>query len=85
MKEFYEPMLYLSTPDHPNTMAALAVLKEAVDGEILRNVVEDLRPRFPYFYVQAVAALYEKCAVPLSSPQNRTDLRPPRDSVCREI
>ena len=54
MKEFYEPMLYLSTPDHPNTMAALAVLKEAVDGEILRNVVEDLRPRFPYFYVQAV-------------------------------
>ena len=55
MKEFYEPMLFLSTPDHPNTMGALVVLKEAVDGEILRNVVEDLRPRFPYFYVQAVS------------------------------
>ena len=54
MKEFFEPMLFLSTPDHPNTMGAIAVLKEAVDGEILRDVVEDLRLRFPYFYVQAV-------------------------------
>lgn len=51
MKEFFEPMLFLSTPDHPNTMGAIAVLKEAVDGEILRDVVEDLRLRFPYFYV----------------------------------
>ena len=54
MKKFYEPMLFLSTPDHPNTMGAFIVLKEAVDGEILRDVVEDLRPRFPYFYVRAV-------------------------------
>ena len=39
MKEFFEPMLFLSTPDHPNTMGAVAVLKEEVDGEILRDVV----------------------------------------------
>ena len=55
LKEFYEPMLYLSTPDHPNTMGALVALKQPVDGDILRGVVEELRARFPYFYVKAVA------------------------------
>lgn len=54
MAEFYEPMLYMSTPEHPNTMGVCIVLKESVDGEILRNTVEDLRVRFPYFYVKAV-------------------------------
>lgn len=54
MTEYYEPMLYLSTPDHPNTMGAVFVLKEPVDGDILRDVVEELRVRFPYFYVRAV-------------------------------
>ena len=51
MIEFYEPMLYLSTPEHPNTMGVLAILTEAVDGELLRDAVEELRTRFPYFYV----------------------------------
>ena len=37
MKEFYEPMLYLSTPDHPNTMGVIAELKEPIDGEILNS------------------------------------------------
>ena len=54
MAEFYEPMLYMSTPEHPNTMGVCIVLKESVDGDILRNAVEDLRARFPYFYVKAV-------------------------------
>ncbi len=54
MAEFYEPMLYMSTPEHPNTMGVGIVLKESVDGDILRNAVEDLRTRFPYFYVKAV-------------------------------
>ena len=54
MTEFYEPMLYMSTPEHPNTMGMCIVLKESVDGDILRNAVEDLRARFPYFYVKAV-------------------------------
>lgn len=55
MKEFYEPMLYLSTPAHPNTMSVVAELKEPIDGNILNSVVEALRVRFPYFYVKAVA------------------------------
>ena len=54
MAEFYEPMLYMSTPEHPNTMGVCIVLKESVDGDILRNAVEDLRARFPSFYVKAV-------------------------------
>ena len=55
MKEFYEPILYLSTPEHPNTMGAICVLKQPVDGDILRDAVESLRERFPYFYVKAVS------------------------------
>lgn len=31
MKEFYEPMLYLSTPEHPNTMGVLVTLEERND------------------------------------------------------
>ena len=55
MKEFYEPMLFMSSPSHPNTMGVLFVLKEPVDGDILKDVVEELRVRFPYFYVKPVA------------------------------
>lgn len=55
MKEFYEPLLYLSTPAHPNTMSVIAELKEPIDGDILRDVVQELSVRYPYFYVQAVA------------------------------
>ena len=54
MPAYYDPMLYTSTPDHPNTMGVMAVLGEPIDGEILTRVVEDLRGRFPYFYVRAV-------------------------------
>ena len=54
MAEFYEPMLYLSTPEHPNTMGVLIVLKEPVDGALLEDTVDCLRARFPYFYVKAV-------------------------------
>lgn len=54
MKEFYEPLLYLSTPDHPNTMGVIAELKEPIDGELLDSVVQELSVRFPYFYVKAV-------------------------------
>lgn len=54
MAEFYDPMLYLSTPEHPNTMGAQVVLKEPVDSDLLQGVVEALRARFPYYYVRAV-------------------------------
>ena len=54
MKEFYEPMLYLSTPEHRNTMCVIARLKEPIDGDILQSVVQEFSVRFPYFYVKAV-------------------------------
>lgn len=68
MKEFYEPMLYMSTPDHPNTMGMLIVLKEAVDGEILKSIVEELRVRFPYFYVRVTAKGNDLFPVPNPLP-----------------
>ena len=73
MSEFYEPMLYLSTPDHPNTMGVLAVLKEAVDGELLRDVVEELRTRFPYFYVKAESKGNDLLPVPNALPMTVRD------------
>ena len=68
MKKFYEPMLYMSTPDHPNTMGVLVVLKEAVDGDILCGAVEELRVRFPYFYVKAAAKENDLFPVPNPLP-----------------
>ena len=55
MPEYYDPMLFMSTPDHPNTMGVVVVLKEPVDGELLSSVVGELRERFPYYYVRARA------------------------------
>lgn len=40
MSEFYEPILFLSTPEHPNTMGVMLKLTDPVDGEILLDVVE---------------------------------------------
>lgn len=54
MAEFYDPNLFLSTPEHPNMMGVMLKLTEPVDGGILRDVVDQLRGRFPYFYVRAV-------------------------------
>ena len=53
MPAYYEPMLFESTPQHPNSMGIMAILTEPVDGEILTEVVQDLRERFPYYYVRA--------------------------------
>ena len=55
MSEFYDPHLFLSTPEHPNTMGVMVKLTEPVNGNILRDVVERMRERFPYFYVRAVS------------------------------
>ena len=52
MSEYYEPQINISSPETHNTMGVIVVLKEKVDGEILRQVVEELRERFPYFYVK---------------------------------
>ena len=53
MLEYYEPRLDLSLPDQLNIMGIIVSLKSPVDGEILRSVVEEVRSRFPYFYVRA--------------------------------
>lgn len=68
MKEFYEPMLYLSTPEHPNTMGVLVKLKEPVDGCILQEVVDELCVRFPYFYVRIAAKDNDLFPVPNPLP-----------------
>lgn len=68
MKEFYEPMLYLSTPEHPNTMGILVTLKEPIDGEMLCDIVEELRVRFPYFYVKAAVKDNDLFPVPNPMP-----------------
>lgn len=68
MKDFFEPMLYLSTPEHPNTMEILIELKEPVDGAILQNVVEELRVRFPYFYIKVTAKDNDLFPVPNPLP-----------------
>ena len=39
MAEFYDPNLFLSTPENPNTMGAVFKFKEEVDGEIMTEVV----------------------------------------------
>ena len=52
MLEFYEPILNLSDPEHHNTMGAVLWLRDPVDGDILRYAVEEMRSRFPYFYVK---------------------------------
>lgn len=51
--QYYDPMLYMSTEENPNTMGVTATLTEPVDGEILQFAVEFLRDRFPYYYVRA--------------------------------
>ena len=53
MSEYYDPILYISSKEYPNTMRFEAVLKEEVDGRILSEVAQVLRERFPYFYVRA--------------------------------
>ncbi len=68
MPEFFEPVLDLSDPLHHNTMGAFLTLKDPVNGEILRSVVEELRVRFPYFYVKAMYRGKDLAIVPNSLP-----------------
>ena len=49
---FYEASVCMCTPENPNTMGICATLTEPVNGAALREAVERLRERFPYFYVQ---------------------------------
>ena len=68
MLEFYEPVLNLSDPEHHSIMGVILSLKEPVNGEVLRSVVEKLRVRFPYFYVKAVRKESDPVPVPNDLP-----------------
>ena len=46
MSEYYEPMLYLSSPGNANTMGCTVTLSEPIDGKILADSAEYLRERF---------------------------------------
>ena len=52
MLAYYEPFMN-STPGQYSPICVNLCLHEPVDGEILREAVEELRVRFPYFYVRA--------------------------------
>ena len=68
MKNYYDPMLFASTPEHPGIAGVMAVLKEEIDVAILQEVVESLRDRFPYFYVRPAVEDNELIAVPNPLP-----------------
>ena len=53
MLKYYEPHLKQSAFEHLNTMGVIVSLKDPVDGDLLQAVTEELRVRFPYFYVKA--------------------------------
>ncbi len=68
MPEFYEPLLDFSVPEHQNIMGVILSLRDPVDGEILRCAVEEMRVRFPYFYVKAVYKGNDLVTVPNDLP-----------------
>ena len=52
MLEFYEKLSNLSSSESHITMGVVVYLKDLIDGTILQEVVNELRVRFPYFYVK---------------------------------
>ena len=67
-REYYDPPLVMCTSKHSNTMGAIVVLTEPVDGELLKEAVEKVRSRFPYFYVRAAVEGNDLVPVPNSLP-----------------
>ena len=68
MLKYYEPRLNLSSPEQLNIMGIIVSLNNAVDGEILRSVVEELRVRFPYYYIKAAYKGGDLTTVPNELP-----------------
>ena len=67
MLAYYEPFMN-STPGQYSPICVNLCLHEPVDGEILREAVEELRVRFPYFYVRAARKDGELRPVPNPLP-----------------
>ena len=68
MPEFYEPFLDFTVPEHQNILGMILSLRNPVDGETLRCVVEEMKVRFPYFYVKAVYRGNDLVTVPNDLP-----------------
>lgn len=52
MPTFIDPALFATLPNNPNLMGMTVTLTEPVDAQILREAVELVRKRFPYFYAR---------------------------------
>ena len=68
MLKYYEPLLNLSDSESHNTMGTIVTLSHPVNGEVLRSVVEELRERFPYFYVKGGSRDGDTVPVPNELP-----------------
>ena len=66
--QYYDPMLYASTSANPNVMSVTVTLTEPVEGELLREAVEQCRVRFPYFYIRPRVEGNELIPVPNPLP-----------------
>ncbi|MDO4797876.1 MAG: hypothetical protein Q4A01_07640 [Coriobacteriales bacterium] len=62
--KYFDANLYLSNEKYSFVMCGYLTLFEDVDGELLGEVVESLRERFPYLYVRAKAIDGELLVVP---------------------
>ncbi|MCR5582121.1 MAG: AMP-binding protein [Eggerthellaceae bacterium] len=65
---FYDPIFYIANEDHPFVMSSYFTLLDEVDGEALAESVEELRERFPYFYVRVKAIEQELRSIPNPLP-----------------
>ena len=63
---YCEPSLAMCSEDNPNTMGMCVTLNDPVDENALRSSVEELRVRFPYFYIRA--AVEENRLIPVPNP-----------------
>lgn len=66
--EYYDPTMCSCSPENPMTMGVSAVLKENIDGKLIKEVLEQLHVRFPYFYVRAKIKGNDIVAVPNPLP-----------------
>ncbi len=68
MLKYYEPCLNLDSDEDHNVMGAIVALKEPVNGKALKEAVDELQVRFPYFYVKAAYRGDDIVAVPNDLP-----------------
>ncbi len=65
---FFDPIFYIANENHPFIMSAYFTLIDEIDGAALTEAVEELRERFPYFYVRVKAIEQELRSIPNPAP-----------------